>query len=73
MVRLLRPLEPLVKDSRLIIFKRLKAFLAYDETVLPMAMHWLAIWKRPLRIRSMVAMVQRRIIGDVVVGRGWRD
>lgn len=72
-VRLLRPLEALVKDSRLMIFNRLRAFLAYDETVLPMAIHWLAMWNRPLRIRSMVAMVQRRIIGDGVMDRGWKD
>lgn len=39
----MRLLEPLFRDSRLMIFKRLRAFLAYDETVLPMAIHWLAM------------------------------
>lgn len=42
-VRLLRPIESFARDWRLMAFKRLRAFLAYDETVLPNAKHWLAM------------------------------
>lgn len=61
-MRLLRPLRPLVTDSRLMNLRRsrLRATFAYEETALPMAMHFLAIFKRPLRMRYMVAVIEGR-------------
>lgn len=55
-MRLLRPLRPLVTDSRLMNLRRsrLRATFAYEETALPMAMQLL------LRMRYMVAVIEGR-------------
>lgn len=56
----LRPFG-LATETRPMNFKRRTAVVKYDEVALPKAMRRLATWVRPLRIRLMTAMVQRRL------------